>query len=100
MSVSAESKTEIRRAHVRQRRLKDGKLVFYDGLITIDCVVRDWSEGGARLKCSQFIILPKYFHLLLRAEWVMYPVELRWRRGDNLGVMFKGPAEPPSIKRL
>jgi PilZ domain len=100
MPALAETKPPVPRAHQRQRRLKDAKLVFNGGLCVIDCVVRDWSEGGARVKCSQAIVLPKYFHLLLRAEWLMYPVELRWRKLEDVGVMFRGPPEEPPMKRL
>jgi two-component system cell cycle response regulator len=100
MAMSAETKGATPRAHVRQKRLKDAKIVYNGGLIAIDCVVRDWSEGGARLKCSQAIPLPKHFHLLMRAEWLMYPVELRWRKFEDVGVMFKGPPEAPPMKRL
>jgi hypothetical protein len=100
MSVSTHSKVAVPRAHVRQRRLKDAKLVFNGGLSVIDCVVRDWSDGGARIKCSQAIVLPKYFHLLVKAEWVMYPIELRWRKLEDIGVSFRGPAEAPPMKRL
>jgi hypothetical protein len=100
MSTPAETKPKLPRAHQRQRRLKDAKIVFNGGASVIDCVVRDWSEGGARLKCSQAIALPRHFFLLLRAEWLMYPVELRWRRLEEAGVMFTGPAETPTIKRV
>lgn len=100
MSALAEIKPKVERGHQRHRRLKEAKIVFNNGASVIDCVVRDWSEGGARLKCSQAVALPRHFFLLLRAEWLMYPVELRWRRLEEAGVMFTGPAETPTVKRV
>ena len=59
-----------------------------------DCVIKDVSEVGARIKlAAESAILPKEFELILLTEAISYPVLLRWRRDAECGVEFTGPAQ-------
>jgi two-component system cell cycle response regulator len=100
MPVTVQDKQSTPRASLRQRRLKAAQIIFKDNSSILDCLVRDWSDTGAKLKCSQAHVVPKHFSLLLKAEWLLYPAELRWRRGDELGIKFTGPATVPPMKRV
>ena len=54
-----------KRAHVRQRSLLTGKLVFNHGWGALDCTVRDISEGGAKVQLGGWPNLPKEIELYL-----------------------------------
>jgi hypothetical protein len=74
----------------RRRLLKDGRIVVRRGWSLIDCTIRDTSTGGARLSVQPVCDLPREFDLLYVAEGKLVPCELRWRRGDRVGVRFTG----------
>lgn len=88
------------RKHRRNRTLKKGQIVFNSGSSLIDCVIRDRSEGGAKLQLPAATVLLKSFGLLSVSEGMLYPAEIMWRRGDEVGVMFVGaPTPAPPSKR-
>ena len=58
----------------------------------IPCTITDISERGARLMLDADIELPDHFTLdlpLLDDQYDRRPVELRWRRGTMIGVLFQ-----------
>jgi len=57
---------------------------------TLDGVVRDLSETGARLGIASSLPLPKSFRLILAREGRCHEVEVVWRRGQEIGVTFIG----------
>jgi PilZ domain len=81
---------ELRCVH-RQRLFKDGRIVIHRGWSLIDCAIRDASDSGARLSVKPQSELPQTFELLYVTEEKLVPCELRWRRGDRLGVRFSWP---------
>ncbi|MGH6874366.1 MAG: PilZ domain-containing protein [Aestuariivirgaceae bacterium] len=87
--VSEPAAVELRCAR-RQRLLKDGRIVLHRGWSLIDCAIRDASATGARLSVKPNCELPQNFDLLYVTEEKLVPCELRWRRGDRLGVRFSG----------
>ena len=88
------------RKHPRSRSHKEGKIVFNAGYSLIDCIIRNRSESGAKLTVPAATVFPKSIALLSVSEGKLYPAEVMWRRGDELGVMFIGaPSASPSGKR-
>ena len=85
-----------RRASVRHRALKEAKVVLHDWS-TIDCIVRNLSEGGARLDFSDPIALPDHFEVLFIGTNMLVPADRIWERGVTAGVRFTGPGKsaPP-----
>ena len=77
-----------RRGAVRLRTLKSGKAVFNDGNSVVDCVVRDLSESGAKLKVVSVVGIPDHFSLLLEGERNGRACSIAWRKGSELGVTF------------
>jgi hypothetical protein len=76
----------------RSRVLREGRLVLNNsGTALIDCVIRDKTEGGAKLRILAPTALPKTLELLCITEGMLYPAEIIWRHGDDLGVAFVGP---------
>lgn len=81
-----------RRKHRRHRVLRRGKAILHDHSTIFDCMIRDVSEGGARLQIGQFCILPRYFRLGFVSDGMMREsreVSVVWRQGDQLGVAFR-----------
>jgi hypothetical protein len=76
----------------RRRVLKEGKLLYADGLRVLDCTIRDMSEHGARLLIANTIGLPEAFQLYEKSSGLLYPATIAWRRATVLGVHFDGPA--------
>lgn len=81
----------VRRKHVRRRLVRSAYLEAA-GIRPIVCIVRDLSEGGARLR------VPLGFEVT--GPVVLYVPDLGWRRplrivwdlGHTIGVAFDGPA--------
>lgn len=72
----------------RHRTLKGG-LIFYNGdRSTVDCVVRNQSETGARLEVEAGQFVPDSIDLLIRQEERLYPCQVMWRKGHTMGVRF------------
>ena len=54
----------------------------------IDCVVRDISAKGARLRVPDAGAVPSEFELLLKNSGEARPARVRWRKGVEVGVSF------------
>jgi len=81
-----------RRKVPRRRVLKEGKIVFPDGMRVLDCTIRDMSESGAKLLIANTVGLPDSFHLYEKSSGMLYPAAVVWRRPNALGITFAGPA--------
>jgi hypothetical protein len=77
----------------RKRTLLAAKIVFADGASTVDCVIRDRSETGARIRIGSFATLPADFKLLIPGRGEELLAHLVWSHGDEIGVSFP-PVEP------
>ena len=89
-----------KRKHRRNRTLKEGQIVFNAGSSVVDCIIRDRSESGAKLRLPAVTLVPKSFDLLSFTEGMLYPAEIMWRRGDDVGVVFvAAPMAAPTSKR-
>jgi hypothetical protein len=92
--------TDELRKDRRNRAFKEGQIVFNSGSSLIDCIIRDRTKTGAKVRVPAATLLPKSFELLSVGEGMLYPAEIRWRRGDDLGVEFVGaPTPAPPSKR-
>lgn len=52
-----------------------------------DCIVKDISESGARLKVQNVVSVPDTFKLLI-SDGRSYDATVKWRRIDSVGVRF------------
>ena len=78
------------RKEQRKKALKDGKLISADMATMIDVKIRDLSAAGARVETSGPIKLPENLSLLIVSEKLIYGVLIRWRKGNLIGLEFKG----------
>jgi hypothetical protein len=81
---------ENRRIASRARALLAGKIIIGRGLISPDCVIRDLSSSGARVRISAETDLPPKVSLLVIKEGLLFEANVAWRRGDQTGLAFVG----------
>lgn len=79
---------EERRGGQRKRTLRAAKIVYGDFRYTLDCVIRDSSETGARVRCANSSDAPANFYLF--EGGLLLKSDVAWRRGDELGLRFTG----------
>src|SRR5215204_7649143 len=76
------------RTQLRGRTFLHGQICFNDGRSTLDCIVRDISDQGARLEVHQTQALPDSFRLILPQKKQEYLAIIQWRRAGEIGVEF------------
>ena len=80
--------TQDSRASRRQRALLGGKLIFGVAGLNVDCVIRDFSEAGARVRLPTYLATEDSVWLINVSVGVAYRAEVRWRKGLELGLSF------------
>jgi hypothetical protein len=75
-----------RRRAPRLRTLLGGRLVFDDGVSTMDCTVRNLSAWGARIVLADAFRLPRSFRLVVPHHHQTHRATIVWRKGDVAGV--------------
>jgi diguanylate cyclase (GGDEF)-like protein len=88
VATAANAQPSERRRERRQRVLKRGQIVVHELHSTIDCMIRDVSSAGARLRVNGYFAAPSRFDLRFIETGQIRPVRLRWQRGNELGVEF------------
>lgn len=86
MSEPAKAATEHRRG-VRQRAYLGGKVVYGD-YFSLDCVVRDISEDGARIQVPDGQAVPDKVFLMDLKTAIAYEAHVVWRRYPLVGLQF------------
>jgi PilZ domain len=80
--------TRDRRKFVRRLTLKGGRLAYDCGSQTTDCLIRDLSEGGARIQVADVHCIPSELLLSFDDGRGSRSCFVRWRRGNALGIEF------------
>lgn len=83
----------------RSRMLKGGVIAFSGRHATIPCVVRDISEGGARLQVAQGSAVPDTFELIVELDGLEAPCQIAWRKPHEVGVSFLAMPRRAAPKR-
>ena len=79
-----------RRKSNRNRAYIEGSIAFNNRCITVDCLVRDLSESGAKVIFANSAPLPNEFDLLIRHKETRR-ARLIWRTPTEAGIEFVGP---------
>lgn len=58
--------------------------------VSVDCIVRDISPGGARLEFLEPVNLPKEFRLYIVSADLTLPAAGVWQRRNEAGIRFTG----------
>jgi hypothetical protein len=84
-----------RRVSARQKSFLQGRILFNNRRSSVDCLVRDISEQGAKLKFSEAVTVPEVVELYIPNKDETYRARVQWRVGEDVGVAF-GPDETSS----
>jgi hypothetical protein len=79
---------EEKRRVQRQRRLKEGRIVFNGRKSVMSCLIRDLSETGAKLRCGEPYLVPPRFELLVTGAGEHRASERVWIRQGEMGIRF------------
>lgn len=71
----------------RRRVLKGGKIVINDGFSAFDCIVRNVSDSGARVKVPSIVGIPDQFRLSMN-DGREFACTVVWKTENELGVTF------------
>lgn len=82
--------TDERRDNTRKRTLKSAKIVFGDFRYTYDCVIRDVSGTGLRVRCAHADEVPDEFYLFDQSEGSLQKGTAAWRRNGEIGIHLIG----------
>jgi PilZ domain len=95
-----------RRRHLRTEVRRSARLVYGPHGYSVDCIVRDLSDGGARLELASEPMLPREI-LLVDPTGGTTPARIVWRSGRDIGLQFVSPsrasgqaARPSLLRRL
>lgn len=78
-----------KRGHSRRRTLLRGRICYGPShAMSLDCVIRDISDSGAKLRAPAGQAMPERFTLLNIPEGIACESRLVWRRGEDAGVQF------------
>lgn len=92
MSIPTEN--ENRDEH-RQRVLKGASILGGVAASEVKCTVRNQHRNGAELKVAADSRVPQEFLLYIPVDGIAYKCELRWRKGERIGVIFTGTEAKP-----
>jgi len=89
----------------RRRVLLAGKIVYNEGAFTVDCRIRDMSDGGARILLPTGHVIPTHVVLLDVRARIAYEAEVMWIKSSEFGLKFLGKHSlvgglPPGLQYL
>lgn len=73
----------------RQRKLLSGTIQFNNRQSVFDCVVKNLSDGGAKLNIESIVGVPRAFALYIPNLDETYRCEVAWNTMNELGVQFR-----------
>jgi hypothetical protein len=77
-----------RRTSARQRTVLPGRVYYNKHSVSAECLVRDMSDGGARLELSENVIIPDVMELYIPKKQKTFHAHVLWRRGNEVGVEY------------
>ena len=82
--------SDNRRGAPRQRTMLAAQVELNNGGSALDCMVRNLSDGGARIKIEAAHTLPDNFQLHVLKTNTRRKAEVKWRTATEVGVHFIG----------
>jgi hypothetical protein len=77
-----------RRINRRQRSFLRGFIYFDKRRGVMSCLVRDFSDEGARILFSETVTIPDVVNLHIPQRERTLRARVQWRRGDEIGLTF------------
>ena len=82
-----------RRGATRVRSVLKAQIRYNSGLMSAPCLVRDISEGGARLELAGDVALPEQFDLYIEKRDQTYPAVVKRRNARDVSIAFQVPQQ-------
>jgi hypothetical protein len=86
-----------RRSGSRQKSFLQGRIFFNNRRTSVDCLIRDFSERGARLKFTGMTATPDVVELYIPNRDESYRAKVQWRNADEIGVGFDQDEKSPPL---
>ena len=86
-----------KRSVERTRSFLKGQIVFNNRMTTMDCIVRNLSATGAKLALTETLALPDQFDLVIPQKGETLRARLKWRRDDEIGIVFASAADESKL---
>ena len=86
-----------RRSASRQKSFLQGRIFYNNRRTSVDCLIRDFSEHGARLKFSGTIVTPDVVELYIPNKEESYRAKVQWRNAKEIGVAFSFDEGSPPL---
>jgi hypothetical protein len=86
-----------RRSSSRQKSFLQGRIFFNNRRTSVDCLIRDFSERGARLKFTGMTATPDVVELYIPNRDESYRAKVEWRNADEIGVGFDWDEKSPPL---
>lgn len=83
-----------KRSTARVRSFLKGRILFNNHMSSMDCLIRNISATGAKLEIGVAVAIPDVFELFIPQRGDTLRAQLRWRRGEEVGVTFSEPQAP------
>jgi hypothetical protein len=96
MSAEAKTRAVERRKVARQKSFLRGMIYFNNRRNVVDCLIRDISPYGARLIFSDAVTTPDLLDLYIPQKEQTLRVNVVWRHGEEMGVLFPQAAQMES----
>jgi len=77
-----------RRNEQRSRTYRGGQVAFNNRWSTMECLVRNLSEGGARIEFAEPAFIPDDLDLIVPLRGYSTSVRVVWRQARAMGVSF------------
>ena len=77
-----------RRTRARSKSFLQGRLYYNHRQSSVDCLVRDLTENGARLTFSDAVATPDIVELHIPNKDEIFRARIIWRSGGDVGVCF------------
>jgi hypothetical protein len=86
-----------RRTAARKKSFLQGRIFFNNRRTSVDCLIRDFCEHGARLKFSSMTATPDVVELHIPNRDESYRAKVQWRNADEMGVVFDAEDRVPPL---
>src|SRR5258708_38957097 len=86
-----------RRTASRQKSFLQGRIFFNNRRTSVDCLVRDFCQHGARLKFSSTTATPDVVELYIPNKDESYRAMVQWRNAEEMGVLFECEESAPPL---
>jgi hypothetical protein len=87
-----------RRSASRKKSFLQGRIFFNHRRTSVDCLIRDFCEHGARLTFTSMTATPDVVDLYIPNRDESYRAKVQWRNANEIGVGFASEeASPPLV---